>query len=157
MASWTAEEHETLIKLLVDGVSIQSLCKALPNRTEGAIVTRSRKQELGLNFRTSRRDGKLYEGVSRRDRTNRKEAIQTIVGEPRTTTNSSTPTTSPETISTESADIVAKNDVQSPMLDGLRAYKKAILLLAKNKLPVKHEMVCILSTYILEHSDKSVV
>ena len=107
-ARWSAEEHNTLVSLLVDGVSIQSLCNALPTKTEGAIVTRARQKSLGLNFRTSRVDGKLYSGVSRRKKT-KKKAVASIVGEPRTAGTVQKPTITSETINTESDESIAQN------------------------------------------------
>lgn len=69
-ARWTAEEHNTLIGMLVDGVSIQSIVDAIPSKSEGAIVTRARNKKFGLDFRTSRKDGRLYQGVKRRNHNN---------------------------------------------------------------------------------------
>ena len=118
-ARWTAEEHNTLLSLLVDGVSIQSLCNALPNKTEGAIVTRARNKKLGLDFRTSRTDGKLYSGVKRRTKTkktvlNTRKEDTTIIGAKRATTNNSAPTPSERTnqnFSDES--ITQKNGIEA--------------------------------------------
>jgi len=113
-ARWTAEEHNTLVSLLVDGVSIQSLCNALPNKTEGAIVTRARNTKLGLDFRTSRIDGKLYSGVKRRTKTkktalNTRKEDTTIIGAKKVTTNNSAPTTSERTNQNFSDESIAQN------------------------------------------------
>lgn len=114
-ARWSAEEHNTLVSLLVDGVSIQSLCNALPTKTEGAIVTRARQKSLGLDFRTSRVDGKLYSGVSRRKKT-KKKAVATIVGEPRTATTVQAPTITLETINTESDESIAQDSNREALI-----------------------------------------
>ena len=120
-ARWTAEEHNTLVSLLVDGVSIQSLCNALPMKTEGAIVTRARQKSLGLDFRTSRRDGKLYSGVNRRKHIKnedgtQEEATTTIVGELRVATTTQVPTTTSETINTESDVIVPQDSKRDALI-----------------------------------------
>jgi len=65
-ARWTEKEHSVLTSLLEDGVRVQTLCEAIPTRTEAAIVTRARNKKFGLNYRTSGKDRKLYKGVSRR-------------------------------------------------------------------------------------------
>jgi len=141
MASrWTVEKQNTLVSLLVDGVSMQSLSEAIPNRTVDAIATRARKQSLGLNFRTSTRDGRLYEGVSRRDRTHREEALNAIAGEPRTTQIVQEPTTS-ETITTASDESIAENPSSYKPINGLIAYRKAWKMLQGNDLRPDHEMV----------------
>ena len=113
-ARWSAEEHNTLVSLLVDGVSIQSLCNALPTKTEGAIVTRARQKSLKLDFRTSRRDGKLYSGVNRRKHIKnedgtQEEATAIIIGEPRVTTNNSTPIIESDYIEKKS-DVIVPQD-----------------------------------------------
>ena len=113
-ARWSAEEHNTLVSLLVDGVSIQSLCNALPTKTEGAIVTRARNKKLGLDFRTSRIDGKLYSGVKRRTKTkktalNTRKEDTTIIGAKKVTTNNSAPTTSERTNQNFSDESIAQN------------------------------------------------
>jgi len=115
-ARWTAEEHNTLVSLLVDGVSIQSLCNALPNKTEGAIVTRARNTKLGLDFKKTRIDGKLYSGVKRRTKTkktalNTRKEDTTIIGAKRVTTNNSAPTTSERTNQNLSDAIVTDNTI----------------------------------------------
>jgi len=66
MKAWTQNEHTKLISLLEDGVMIDTLCEAIPTRTEAAIVTRARNKKFGLDYRTSGKDRKLYKGVSRR-------------------------------------------------------------------------------------------
>ena len=113
MPRWTADEHNTLLSLLEDGVSIQTLCDSIPGHSDGGIVTRARNKKLGLDFRTSRVDGKLYKGVNRRTKVEIiDEALSekvTIIDEA-TATNSSTPTTSERTKQNASDDIVAKKD-----------------------------------------------
>jgi len=106
-ARWSAEEHNTLVSLLVNGVSIQSLCDALQSKTEGAIVTRARKKELGLDFRTSRTDGKLYSGVSRRKHIKKDDAE---------TAGTISTSTKLETINTESDEIVSQNSNKDALI-----------------------------------------
>ena len=154
MARWTAEEHNTLLSLLEDGVLIQTLCEAIA-KTEGAIVTRARNKKLGLDFRTSRKDGKLYKGVKRRERTKAdigevSSENKTIVGEARTTPI--VPTTL-ESISTESDDSISNPETQ--INKGLKAYADAVFILQSNNLPVDHNFVCIFSTYILSTKDSA--
>lgn len=111
MKAWTQNEHTTLISLLEDGVMIDTLCEAIPTRTEAAIVTRARNKSLGLNFRTSGKDRKLYQGVSRRE--HRKNAndvnAERIIGAKNATTNSIAPTISERTNQNISDVIVADN------------------------------------------------
>ncbi len=121
MKVWTQNEHTTLISLLEDGVMIDTLCEAIPTRTEAAIVTRARNKSIGLNFRTSGRDRKLYQGVSRRE--HRKNAndvnAERIIGEKRTAINSSTPTTSERT-NQNISDVIVADNAQNINRDALK-------------------------------------
>jgi len=109
MKAWTQQEHNMLISLLEDGVMIDTLCEAIPTRTEAAIVTRARNKKFGLDYRTSGKDRKLYKGVSRRYRN--KDVIKhkkAIVGEARAVGAAQMPNTSERTKQNISDDIVSK-------------------------------------------------
>ena len=158
MPRWTAEEHTTLLSLLEDGILIQTLCDAIPNKTEGAIVTRARNKKLGLDFRTSRKDGKLYKGVSRRQKT--KAEIGEVssdkirsVGKNKNATNISVPTIS-ESLENLTTDIVS-NNLEKEKYTGLNAYTDAVSILQSNNLPVDHNFVCTFSKYILSTKDSA--
>ncbi len=63
---WTAEERNTLKYLLTNGVELNALHVALPNRTAAAISREATK----LNFRTKSLNGVkvLYDDIKRRNR-----------------------------------------------------------------------------------------
>ena len=152
-ARWSSYEHNILLNMLEDGVSIQSLCDALPNKTEDAIVTRARNKKLGLDFRTSRRDGKLYKGVNRRIHIPQEnQSIENIASMPRIVPPVQVLTTSSECLDNKFDVIVA--EVASNPMDGLEANQLAITMLRVAKLPIEPTIVCILSEYILVHKDQ---
>ena len=138
MARWTAEEHNTLLSLLEDGVLIQTLCDAIPNKTEGAIVTRARNKKLGLDYRTSRKDGKLYEGVKRRQKTKAdigevSSERTTIVGEVRVTAITQEPTKSERTNQNISDDIVTNNSTDITKNEFISIYDEITSLFSNSK------------------------
>jgi hypothetical protein len=94
-ARWSAQEHKTLESLLADGVDTNLLKKHLPERSLNAIHRKALKYDYGV--KNVNGDTKLYSG--KRTRVHKKkveeevlESRKKIVGETRTTTNSSTPT-----------------------------------------------------------------
>jgi hypothetical protein len=94
-ARWSAEEHKTLESLLADGVDTNLLKKHLPERSLNAIHRKALKYDYGV--KNVNGDTKLYSG--KRTRVHQKkvekkpiESKKEIVGETRTTPNSSTPT-----------------------------------------------------------------
>lgn len=114
-ARWTAGEHSTLIKMLVDGVTIQSLKNALPSKSEDAILTRARNEKLELDFRTSKKDGRLYKGVKRRNskkKDKQNEDVIDIIGTSRTATTA-LETLSEQTTRNVSETIIAQKSVIS--------------------------------------------
>ena len=94
-ARWSAEEHKTLKSLLADGVELNLLKKHLQNRSDNALHRQAQKYGYGVNTI----DGvkRLYDDIKTRVHKKKVaedvlETSKTIVGETRTTTNSSTPT-----------------------------------------------------------------
>ena len=133
---WTEAETTALIDTIYDGVLMNTVLQAVQatgtiaskHRTMNSIRTKARDKKLNLNYRGSEIDGKFHSNVSRRKHTKKKEnqaqeesAIATIVGEPRVTTNNSTPTTTSETINTESDDIISDIALNKEY-KGLKAY-----------------------------------
>ena len=95
-ARWTAEELKTFESLLAERVDTNLLKKHLPNRTLDAIHCKARKYDYGV--KTVNGVTRLYSGKKTRVHKKKVEKKRIkpkkeIVGEPRTTTNSSTPTT----------------------------------------------------------------
>lgn len=94
-ARWSAEERETFESLLAEGVDTNLLKKHLPNRTLDAIHCKARKYDYGVksvNGVTKLYSGKKTRVHKKKVEKKRIESKKEIVGEPRTTTNSSTPT-----------------------------------------------------------------
>jgi len=110
-ARWSAEEQKTLESLLADGVELNLLKQYLPNRTDNAIHRQA--QNYGYGVKTVNGETVLYFGKRTRNRKKKtekdvsEEATKKIVGETRTTTNSSTPTTSEQTTQNVTDVIVA--------------------------------------------------
>ena len=94
-ARWSAQEHKTLESLLADGVELNLLKKHLPNRSHDALHRQAQKYGYGVNTV----DGvkRLYDDIKTRVHQKKveeevAESRKKIIGETRTTTNSSTPT-----------------------------------------------------------------
>ena len=110
-ARWSAEEHKTFKSLLANGVEINLLKQHLPNRTDNAIHRQA--QNYGYGVKTVNGETVLYFGKRTRNRKKKKtdnaseEATKKIVGDTRSTTNISTPTTSESTNENLSDVIVA--------------------------------------------------
>ncbi len=142
-AHWRPAEDIKLENILEDGVSIQSVLDTLPNKTEGAIITRAKLPKLGLDYRVSRKDGKFYKGVFRRNRS------RDLANECDITTNNIKFTESLErTTKLQSSKSIA-NQALKPNI-GLEANNIVIRILQSENLTINAKIIYKLSTYIEE-------
>ena len=143
---WKNGDENILKANIYDGAIVATIVALFPKRTERAIIQRA--QALGYGVKTEDNSMKFYDNINRRyGRSNKVK----IVGEPRVTTNNFTPTIASETINTESDDIVSDIALNKEY-KGLKAYANAMDMLSGNNLPLEHDMICMLSTYILKHT-----
>ena len=152
--NWGQIEKELLSDTVVDGITLAELEHLLPDRSPGAIS----KKALSLGFSTKSIDGIkfLKVGIRRRNRRVQDEVTQTIVGEPRVATTTQEPTSTLECTNTDISSVIVACNAESTVKTGLEAYTEAIEMLISNNLPADHAITCILSTYILEVSNKDV-
>ena len=153
---WTAEERNTLKGLFVNGVKLNVLQVALPNRTAPAISREATK----LNFRTKSFNGVkvLYDDIKRRKRVAKLKTSEVKKNEEVaadvtiTTRHSDTPATA-ERFDKKSAVIVASSALTKPNV-GLEINSQAISILQDYNLQTDSKTIFELSEFIAKKQIK---
>jgi hypothetical protein len=87
---WTEQEKSILSSNISDGMLVSDMCKLIPRHPESGIVRVA--QTFNFGVKTKKGIKKFYVNKSTRNR-QKKTAMQTIVGEPRTAPTVQEPTT----------------------------------------------------------------
>lgn len=125
---WTAEEQKTLNNLLENGLEVNTLMEAFPNRTKDAILIRARAN--GFGSKKTNGVSTIKVGVNRRVCAN--ERLEEITGDENSaTTNSPSSTVSELTINESNASI-ADNTENINRDDFLAIYEDISALIKSN-------------------------
>ena len=159
-ARWSAEERKNFRSLLSDGVELNILKKHFPSRSNDALHREA--QKYGYGVKTVQGVKVLYFGKKTRNRKKKaddtsasNEATDTIVGEKRTATNSSTPTTL-ESLDSLSDSIIPEDYEDSAKSTIIDIYLELDELLNDERFPLLQSLsvtlICGSSVCISKHS-----